>query len=97
MLKAFKDNASKLLGADADKMIPYSTSFDVGWRNEHLLTSFVPENFSRKDQYVYGYDDRRFLFKGIKEGVRKLNQWYNAGLIWKDFPLYGSVTALKIT
>ncbi len=89
MLRAFKANASKLLGAEADKMIPYTTSFDVGWRNDHLLTSFVPENFSEKDAYVYGYDDRRFLYPGIKEGVKKLNQWYNEGLIWKDFPLYG--------
>ena len=90
MLIAFRDNASLLLGKDADKMIPYSTSFDVGWRNEHLLTSFVPNNLSEKDAYVYGFDDRRFQFPGIKEGVRKLNKWYNDGLIWKDFALYGA-------
>ena len=89
MLKAFKANASKLLGKDADKMIPYSTSFDVGWRNNYLLTSFVPNNLSEKDKYIYGFDDRHLLFPGYKEGVRKLNEWYNAGLIWKDFPLYG--------
>lgn len=90
MLKAFKANASKLLGADADKMIPYTTSFDVGWRNNFLLTSFVPDKLSDKDAYIYGFDDRNFLYPGIKEGVRKLNEWYNAGLIWKDFPLYGA-------
>jgi putative aldouronate transport system substrate-binding protein len=90
MLIAFRDNASLLLGKEADKMIPYSTSYDVGWRNEHLLTSFVPNDLSEKDAYVYGFDDRRFQFPGIKEGVRKLNKWYNAGLIWKDFPLYGA-------
>lgn len=84
MLKAFKANASKLLGADADKLIPYSTSFDVGWRNNYLLTSFVPDKLSDKDAYIYGFDDRQFLYPGIKEGVRKLNEWYNAGLIWKD-------------
>jgi len=90
MLKAFKSNASMLLGADADKMIPFSTSVDITWRAEHLLTSFDPNDFfeSDKNYYVYGFDDRHLLYPGVKEGVRKLNEWYNAGLIWKDFPLY---------
>jgi putative aldouronate transport system substrate-binding protein len=90
MLKAFKDNAKTLLGADADKMVPFSISFDVGWRADHLLASFVPENLSKKDEYIYGFDDRKFLFPGIKDGVEVLNRWYNEGLIWKDFALYGS-------
>ncbi len=90
VLVAFKDNAELLLGKDADKMIPYSTSFDVGWRNNYLLTSFVPNDLSDKDAYVYDFDDRHLLYPGYKEGVRKLNEWYNAGLVWKDFPLYGA-------
>jgi putative aldouronate transport system substrate-binding protein len=90
MLKAFKANSSKLLGADADKLIPYATSYDAGWRNAHLLFSFVPNKFSDKDMYINGFDDRKLLYPGIKEGVRKLNQWYNQGLVWKDFPLYGA-------
>jgi putative aldouronate transport system substrate-binding protein len=40
--------------------------------------------------YIYGYDDRHLLYPNYKEGVRILNRWYNAGLIWKDFPLYGA-------
>lgn len=90
ILIAFKDNAELLLGTDANKLIPYSTSFDVGWRNNYLLTSYVPNALSDKDAYVYDFDDRNFLYPGYKEGVRKLNEWYNAGLIWKDFPLYGA-------
>lgn len=90
MLKAFKDNASTLLGGDAAKMVPFSISYDVGWRADHLLASFVPDNLSNKDYYVYGFDDRMFLFPGIKEGVSVINKWYNEGLIWKDFALYGS-------
>lgn len=90
MLYAFKNNAELLLGKDADKMIPYSTSFDIGWRNNYLLTSFVPESLTDKERYIYGFDDRQLLLPGYKEGVRKLNEWYNAGLIWKDFPLYGA-------
>ena len=88
MLVAFKDNAELLLGKDADKMIPYSTSFDVGWRNDHLLTSFVPDATTDKELYLRGFDDRHLLYPNYKEGVRVLNKWYNEGLIWKDFPLY---------
>lgn len=90
MLQTFKDNAKTLLGKDADKMVPFSISYDVGWRADHLLASYVPDNLSEKDAYIYGFDDRKFLYPGIKEGVRKLNEWYNKGLIWKDFALYGS-------
>lgn len=90
MLKAFKDNASTLLGADADKMVPFSISFDVGWRADHLLGSYTPNDITDKDYFIYGFDDRRLLMPGYKEGVRKLNQWYNEGLVWKDFALYGS-------
>lgn len=88
MLVAFQDNASTLLGADADKMIPFSTSFDVGWRADHLTTSFIPNDITDKDIYIHGFDDRHFLMPNYKEGIRKLNEWYNKGLIWKDFPLY---------
>jgi putative aldouronate transport system substrate-binding protein len=89
MLKAFKDNASTLLGKDAGKMIPFSTSFDVGWRCNNLLMSFVPDNLSDKEFYVLGFDDRQLQLPGVKEAVRKLNQWYNEGLMWDDFALYG--------
>lgn len=88
MLIAFRDNASTLLGADADKMIPFSTSFDVGWRADHLTTSFVPNDITDKDIFVNGFDDRHFLLPNYKEGIRTLNKWYNDGLIWKDFSLY---------
>ncbi len=88
MLKAFKANASKLLGADANKMIPFSIGSDVGWRADTMLNSFVPGDYSDKDMYVNGFDDRRMLWPGYKDGIKKLNQWYNEGLIWSDFALY---------
>ena len=88
MLVAFKDNASTLLGADADKMIPFSTSFDIGWRADHLTSSFVPNDITDKDIFINGFDDRRLLFPNYKEGIKTLNKWYNEGLIWKDFSLY---------
>ena len=38
MLCAFRDNAETLLGDDADKMIPFSVSYDVGWSDDRKLT-----------------------------------------------------------
>lgn len=88
MLKAFKDNASTLLGKDADKMVPFSISYDAGWRANHLVGSFIPNDITDKDYYVNGFDDRMFMEPNTKEAYRVLNKWYNDGLIWKDFALY---------
>ncbi len=90
MLVAFKDNASTLLGADADKMVPYSVSYDVGWRAATLIESFLDPKMSDKEFYVNGFDDRKLTENGTKEGVRLLNKWYNMGLMWNDFAQYGS-------
>ncbi|MBQ6399612.1 MAG: extracellular solute-binding protein [Clostridia bacterium] len=92
-LVAFRDNAETLLGADKDKMVPYSTSTDIGWRNDLLSISKVPENVDDATLYVYGYDDRHLLYPNYKEGIRVLNKWYNEGLVWKDFGLYTDSTA----
>ena len=90
MLVAFRDNADKLLGADADKMVPYSVSYDVGWRAATLIESFMDPAISDKEYYINGYDDRKFTQNGTKEAVKLLNKWYNDGLMWKDFALYSS-------
>lgn len=86
-LKAFRDNAETLLGADADKMIPFLTTKDVGWMCNPIITSFVSDDLSDEMAYVYGYDSRQILYPGAKEGVRLLNKWYNDNLMWKDFAL----------
>ena len=91
-LVAFRDNAELLLGADADKMVPYTTSTDIGWRNDLLSISFVAEDIDDDTLFVYGYDDRHLLYPGYKEGIRTLNKWYNEGLVWKDFGLYSDST-----
>lgn len=90
MLIAFQENADTLLGADADKMIPYSVSYDVGWRAATLLESFIDPDITDKEYYVNGFDDRKLTQNGVKEGVRLLNKWYNMGLMWDNFALYGS-------
>jgi putative aldouronate transport system substrate-binding protein len=90
MLVAFKDNADKLLGKDAGKMVPYSVSYDVGWRAATLIESFIDPKISDKEYYVNGFDDRKLTENGTKDAIKLLNEWYNEGLMWKDFAIYGS-------
>lgn len=90
MLIAFQENADTLLGADADKLIPYSVSYDVGWRAATLIESFIDPDITDKEYYVNGFDDRKLTQNGTKEAVRLLNKWYNQGLLWDNFALYGS-------
>lgn len=87
---AFRDNADTLLGADADKMVPYSISYDVGWRAATLIESFISPDISLREYYTNGFDDRKLTQAGTKEAVQLLNKWYNEGLLWSDFALYGS-------
>ena len=89
-LIAFRDNAELLLGEDAAKMVPYSTSYDIGWRNNNLTVSFVPDDITDEELYIRGYDDRQQFLPGAKEAMRLLNKWYNEKLVWQDFALYGS-------
>ena len=89
-LVAFRDNAELLLGADAERMVPYSTSYDIGWRNNNLTVSFIPDAISDEELYIHGYDDRQQTQPGAKEAIRLLNKWYNEKLVWQDFALYGS-------
>lgn len=95
-LTAFRDNAGTLLGADARMMIPFSHSFDVGWRADHISLSFIPSAVTDRDYFIYGFDDYNLMRPSTvagettaKSAARILNKWYNENLTWKDFPLYG--------
>lgn len=88
MLVAFRDNAETLLGADADKMVPFSMNQDAGWRTSTILESFMDPAITDKELYINGFDERNFTQNGVKDAVKLLNKWYNMGLIWKDFALY---------
>lgn len=90
MLVAFKNNASLLLGDDASKIIPYQVTYDVGWTANNLIASFLDPNMTDKEFYINGFDDRMVTQNGTKEAIRLLNKWYNMGLLWDDFALYGS-------
>lgn len=90
MLYAFKERASELPVDDASKVVPYSVSYDVGWRAATLIESFIDPNISDREYYINGFDDRKVTQNGTKEAVRLLNKWYNDGLMWDNFALYGS-------
>ena len=90
MLYAFKERASELPVDDASKVVPYSVSYDVGWRAATLIESFLDPNISDREFYINGFDDRKITQNGTKEAVRLLNKWYNDGLMWDNFALYGS-------
>ncbi len=89
MLVAFRDNADTLLGSDASKMIPYSVSYDVGWRAATLIESKMDPEVSDYDYYVNGFDDRKLTQDGTKDAIKLLNKWYNEKLMWDDFALFG--------
>lgn len=90
MLYAFKERASELPVDDASKVVPYSVSYDVGWRAATLIESFIDPAISDREYYINGYDDRKLTQNGTKEAIRLLNKWYNDGLLWNNFALYGS-------
>ena len=90
MLVAFRDNAATLLPDEASKVVPFSVSYDIGWRAANLIESKMDPNITDEELYVNGFDDRRFTQNGTKEAIQLLNKWYNDGLIWKDFALYPS-------
>jgi len=91
LLYAFRDNAELLLGDDAAHMVPLHMTGDPGWVAGQMLGSFVPDDITDKDLYVYGWGgERNFFYPGIKEGVRYLNKWFNDGLMHADFALFGT-------
>jgi len=91
MLYAFKENAETLLGSDARNIIPLHMTDDPGWVAGQMITSFIPDNITDKDLYIYGWGgERNFFYPGVKEAIRYLNKWFNDGLIHKDFALFGT-------
>ena len=88
MLIAFRDNAETLLGANANRMIPFQATSDLGWTADPIFTSFIPDDITERDWFKFGFDDRRFTMPNVKEGFRVLNRWYNEGLMFDDFALF---------
>jgi len=87
-LEAFRDNAPQLPGNDNGSVIPFFTSRDVMWDAQPLIESLIPSDLSEREWFVYGFDDRRFMFEdAAREATRVLNRWYNNDLVWRDFAI----------
>jgi len=92
-LIAFRDNAELLLGEDADMMVPMMLDGDVGWAIGALIESFIPDNISERDWFVYGFCNRHVTRPSTKEAVRIANRWFNEGLMFQEFA-YGEAGTL---
>ena len=67
-------------------VIPYLLTQDVGWDASTLFESLIPSDVTEREWFVYGFDDRRFMFEdAMREGTRILNRWFNEGLLFNDF------------
>jgi len=94
LLYAFKDNAELLLGSDAEYMVPLHMTADPGWVAGQMIGSFIPDDITDKDLYIYGWGgERNIFYPGVKEAIRYLNKWFNDGLIHADFALFSSTTS----
>lgn len=82
-IKAFKANSDKLLGKDADKMIPFFIDSEPNVSAKPFFDSFL--DASVDDMTVYNHGYCRVAQKGYKEGIKTLNDWYLQGLLPKDF------------
>ncbi|MCL2834393.1 MAG: extracellular solute-binding protein [Treponema sp.] len=84
-LVAFRDKDPGNVGKN--NVVPYGQDFDARWGLANMVESFVPANISDRDRYVYAIASRNIYMPGYKDGMRMMNQWYNEGLIFRDFPL----------
>jgi putative aldouronate transport system substrate-binding protein len=87
-LIAFRDRDPGNVGRQ--NVVPLGTDSGARWRLADLVHHYLPTNISDRDRYVYNPNlgSRSLSYPGMKEGVRMMNQWYNEGLIFRDFPLW---------
>jgi len=84
-LVAFRDRDPGNVGRN--NVVPYGQDFDARWGLANLVEPSITANISDRDRYVYAIAGRNIYMPGYKEGMRMMNQWYNEGLIFRDFPL----------
>lgn len=82
-IQAFKANSEKLLGKDADKMIPFFVDSEPNISAKPFFDSFLDTSIDDMSFYNHGYC--RVAQKGYKEGIKTLNDWYLKGLLPEDF------------
>lgn len=90
-LVAFKEKDPG--GVGKDKVVPFTLT-DAHWDTGMIVDSFIDPSLSDRDRWINTVAERNFLLPGYKEGVRFVNKMYNAGLVDRDFPLYGQTTGM---
>jgi putative aldouronate transport system substrate-binding protein len=84
-LVAFRDRDPGNVGRN--RVVPFAQGSDVRWGLAPFVYAYFDYGMSEKDFWISSFTDRPIMIPGYKEGVRLMNQWYNEGLIYKDFPL----------
>jgi putative aldouronate transport system substrate-binding protein len=84
-LVAFRDKDPGNVGKS--KVIPFLLGRNVWWGLSDFINNSIDRNMSDKDRWINNVHERYLTMPGYKEGVRRMNQWYNEGLIYKDFPI----------
>ena len=84
-LVAFRDRDPG--GVGRARVVPFGVNSDARWGLANLVHPHIDPAMSDRDRWVYNIADRNIYMPGYKEGVRLMNQWYNEGLIFRDFPL----------
>ena len=82
-LTAFRDNADKLLGEDASKIIPFFADSEPNVSCKPLFDSFYDPDADAMTIYQNGYC--RATQKGYINGLKTLNEWYLEHLLPEDF------------
>jgi putative aldouronate transport system substrate-binding protein len=90
-LVAFKEQDPG--GVGRDRVIPFTMN-DAHFDTLNIAESFIDPRMSDKDRWINAVAERSLLMSGYKEGIRFMNKMYNAGLVDRDFPLYGQGTGM---
>jgi len=87
-LVAFRDNADRLPGSGGrSNIVPFGQDSDARWGFSPIINAFFDPNISDRDFWIHYFSDRPIAMPGYKEALRMINEWYNEGLIYRDFPL----------
>ena len=84
-LVAFRDRDPGNVGRN--NVIPLGQDADARWGLSPITNAFLDPTLSDRDLWIYGIADRHIMIPGYKDGLRLMNQWFNEGLIYREFPL----------
>jgi len=83
-LVAFRDRDPGKVGRN---LIPFGQDYDARWGFASIVYPFFDPKLSERELWITTFADRYITVPGYKEGLRMINQWYNQGLIYRDFSI----------